>query len=219
MLRRWVMAGLGAALVLFGVSALARLALDPQAQSHVFWYINRATGFTAYLVLFANMVLGLMVKTKRYDAIAPRWRSFDLHQFTALLALGFLALHIFPLLFDSFAPFTLTQLFVPLASTYRPLWIAVGIISLYGLVVVTVTFYFRAQIGQRAWRAIHYVSFAAFFLVLLHGVFAGSDSQELWAKLTYWVTGVIVCMLTASRFLEVGGTAAAPSRAGRVVKD
>src|SRR5512146_510970 len=100
MARSWVMSMLWAMLFLFGIGALARLAVDPQAQAHVFWYITRATGFTAYLVLFANMVLGLMIKTKQYDDLVPRWSSFDLHQFTALLALGFLALHVFSLLFD-----------------------------------------------------------------------------------------------------------------------
>ncbi len=217
MTRNWVTTAAWVGIILFGAGAFARLALDPQAQTHIFWYITRATGFTAYLVLFVNMVLGLMMKTKLYDDLVPRWSSFDLHQFTALLALGFLGLHIFSLLFDSFLPFSLTQLFVPGTSTYRPLWIAVGIISLYALVVVTVTFYYRAQIGQRAWRVIHYASFVAFYLVLAHGVFAGSDSPELWAKLTYWVTGVVVAMLTASRFLDAG-TAASTSRAKTTAK-
>ncbi len=218
MTRSWVTTAIWAGIIFFAVGVAARLSFDPQAQSHVFWYITRATGFTAYLMLFANMVLGLMVKTKQYDDLVPRWSSFDLHQFTALLALGFLALHVFSLLFDSFLPFTLTQLFVPGTSTYRPFWIAVGIISLYALVVVTVTFYFRAQIGQRAWRLIHYASFVAFYLVLAHGVFSGSDSTELWAKLTYWVTGVVVCMLTASRFLDAGSPAKSAARARTTAK-
>ncbi len=218
MARNWATTVVWTAFLFFGVAAVARLTFDPTAQTHVFWYITRATGFTAYLVLFANMVLGLMVKTKQYDDLVPRWSSFDLHQFTALLALAFLGLHVFSLLFDSFLPFTLTQLFVPGASTYRPFWIALGVISLYALVVVTVTFCFRARIGQRAWRSIHYASFVAFYLVLAHGVFSGSDSTELWAKLTYWATGVIVAMLTASRFVDVGGPATASARASRTAK-
>ncbi len=218
MARSWVTTAIWAAFLFLSVGVVARLTFDPTAQTHVFWYITRATGFTAYLILFANMVLGLMIRTKQYDDLVPRWSSFDLHQFTALLALAFLVLHVFSLLFDSFLPFSLGQLFVPGASTYRPFWIAIGIISLYALVVVTATFYFRAQIGQRAWRSIHYASFVAFYLVLAHGVFSGSDSTELWAKLTYWATGVIVAMLTASRFLDARSPATASSRARTSVK-
>ncbi len=177
--------------------------------NHIFWYVSRAAGLTAYLVLFVNMVLGLAVKTKILDSLLARWRSFDLHQFTALLALGLLALHVFSLLGDQFVGFSVPQLFVPFVSSYRPLPVTLGIIAMYALVVVTGTFYVRDRIGQKAWRSIHYVSFLAFFVALLHGVYSGTDSVQIWAKLMYFASGLVVAQLTAWRFLEARSQASA----------
>ena len=182
-----------------------------QPASHAFWYVARAAGLTAYLVLFANMVLGLAVRTRFLDDILARWRAFDLHQFTALLALAFLALHVFALLGDQYVHFSLAQLFVPFAAAYRPAWVALGVVALYVLVVVTASFYVRDRLGYRAWRALHYLSFGAYVLALAHGIFSGTDSSQLWAKLLYWSTGLVVALLTAWRFLDSGSSA--PARA------
>ena len=198
--------GAGAAAVVSSLSL-------SDVSNHVFWYVSRAAGLTAYLVLFINMVLGLTVKTKMLDSLLARWRSFDLHQFTALLALGLLGLHVFSLLGDQYVGFDVPQLFIPFASSYRPLPIALGIIALYALVVVTATFYVRDRIGQKAWRSIHYASFVTFFVVLLHGFYSGTDSVDLWAKVMYFASGLVIAILTAWRFLEAGNSA--PTKQGR----
>ncbi len=149
------------------------------------------------------------MKTKILDSVLARWRSFDLHQFTALLALGLMALHVLSLLGDQYIGFNVPQLFVPFLSSYRPLPIALGIIALYAMVVIVGSFYIRDRIGQKAWRSIHYVSFVAFFVVLLHGVYSGTDSAQIWAKLMYWSSGMVVVLLTTWRFLEAGKPAPA----------
>jgi methionine sulfoxide reductase heme-binding subunit len=208
MSRRGAFFLLGAAVAIILVTAMAQIASDPQASTHVYWYISRVTGFTAYLVLFVNMVFGLMLSTKQFDDLVVRWRSYDLHQFTALLAMAFMAVHVFALLGDTYTRFSLAQLLVPLASSYRPVWIALGVISLYALIAVTFTFYVRSRIGQRAWRAIHYVSFLAFALVFVHGVFSGTDTSQLWARVIYWSTGLVVSLLTVARFVDPAGAPA-----------
>jgi predicted ferric reductase len=186
------------------------------ASSSAFWYVARAAGLSAYLALFANIVLGLSVKTKFLDGVIARWQSFDLHQFTALVALGFVGLHVLALLGDQFVHFSPLQVLVPFAASYRPFWTGLGVFALYSMVAVTGSFYVKNRIGQKAWRSIHYLSFVTFVLVLFHGVFAGTDSTEPWAKLLYWSTGVVVAMLTTWRFLEAGSPA--PARAnGKVL--
>ena len=198
-----------------GAAVVSSLSVS-DVSNHVFWYVSRAAGLTAYLVLFVNMVLGLAVKTKVLDSLLARWRSFDLHQFTALLSMGLLALHVLSLLGDKYIGFDVPQLFVPFASSYRPLPVALGIIALYALVVVTATFYVRDRIGQKTWRSIHYVSFVAFFVVLLHGVYSGTDSVQIWAKLMYFASGLVVALLTAWRFLDAGKPTATKQAKGRL---
>ena len=49
-----------------------------------------------------------------------------------------------------------------------------GRVAIYLSVLVSFTFYVRKQIGTRAWRVIHMLSYGLFGLALLHGVFAGT---------------------------------------------
>lgn len=208
----------------------------PAAQpvNHTFWYIARAAGFTAYGLLTLTVCMGLLVQTKLMDAIVARWQTFDLHQVTALVALGFVALHIFALLGDQYMGYTIPQLFVPFLSAYRPTEVAIGIVALYLFVVVVASFYVRRDIGYQTWRAIHYSTFAVFLLALGHGALAGTDTGAPWARLIYWVTGLIVLLLTIWRInrvaahdakaaartvrvpVESGTTRAAKTRSGKI---
>ena len=174
-----------------------------QPTDHSFWYLARAAGLSAYLMLFLNVVLGLAVHTRVMDAIMARWRSLDLHQFTALLAMGLLALHTLALLGDHYIGFTLPQILMPLLSPYRPAWTAMGVVALYLLGVVVVSSYMRKRISYRTWRAIHYLTFFAYILALFHGIFAGTDSGEAWARMLYLGTGSVVAILTLRRFRSV----------------
>ncbi|HEX2923038.1 MAG TPA: hypothetical protein VHS28_03305 [Chloroflexota bacterium] len=177
-----------------------------------FWHIARAAGLSAYLMLFLNVFLGLAVHTHYLEGVMARWRSFDLHQFTALLAIGFLGLHALALLGDRYMGFTPAQLVIPFASPYRPFWTALGVVGAYAVLIVFGSSYVRQQIGYRAWRAIHYVAFAAFLLTMVHGVFSGTDSGEPWAAALYAGTGATIALLTLMRFKGVAEqrTPAAP---------
>jgi sulfoxide reductase heme-binding subunit YedZ len=181
--------------------------------NHTFWYLSRATGLTAYLLLTLTVCFGLLVRTRAMDWLMARWRWFDLHQFTALLALAFVALHIFSLLGDHYIGFRLDQLVVPLSSPYRPVWVALGIVALYLMLVVVGSFFARRLIGYTAWRAIHYVTFAVFLLALLHGLFAGSDTGQLWDTALYWVTCMIAGGLVVWRLTARSGSAREPAAA------
>ena len=57
----------------------------------------------------------------------------------------------------------------------------------------------RRHIGYRAWRALHYLTFGLFALAMLHGITAGTDTTEPWAKLIYLGTGAGVAALIAYR--------------------
>jgi predicted ferric reductase len=182
---------------------------------HTFWYISRAAGLTAYLLLTLNVCLGLMVRTRALDWLLARWRSFDLHRFTALLALGFLALHVFSLLGDRFIGYSLGELLIPFASPYRSLWVALGIVSLYLLLIIVASFYVRRWIGYRAWRAVHYLTFGAFVLSLLHGLLSGSDTAQIWAVALYWGTAMLTGALLVWRLTAENRRRPAPARAAR----
>jgi predicted ferric reductase len=170
------------------------LSLD---STQVFWFITRAAGLMAYLLFWLSTVWGLAVSSKIFDRLLNRPFTFDTHGFLSLLALGFIFIHVVVLMWDSYAPFSLVQLLVPFTSTYRPLAVAFGILSLYLTLIVTVSFYLRRRIGYKTSRMLHYLSFLAYIGATVHGILAGADTPLFSTQLIYEETAVVVVLLTA----------------------
>lgn len=170
--------------------------------THEFWYLSRAAGFTAYLLLAASVALGLGVQTRALDRVARRFASFDLHRFTALLAIAFTLLHVYVLLGDRYYEWSIAALSLPFRSPYRPLAVTTGVLALYGTGVVAASFALRRHIGFRGWRALHYSTFAIYAAATAHGLLAGTDSGEPWAFALYVAGAVPIAPLLGYRALR-----------------
>ena len=193
-----VVLGVFASLTGGGV-AIARIfnSLFALQSTQITWYITRAAGWMAYLLLWFSTVWGLAIPSKLIDSILPRTFTFDFHQFISLLALGFTGVHVAVLAFDHYAPFSVGQMMIPFISAYRPFWVGIGILATYLMVLVTVTFYLRKRIGMRAFRLIHLSSLLAYLGATVHGVMAGTDSPLPAALWIYLGTFLVVVFLTA----------------------
>ncbi len=143
--------------------------------TQVTWYVTRASGLIAYLLLWLSTVWGLAVSSKILEGKLHGAYTYDFHQYISLLSIGFLALHLVTLLLDQYLPFSVAQLLIPLTSTYRPVWVAFGTIGLYLTLLVTVTFYMKNRIGNAAFRAIHISSLVGYAAAAVHGLLAGTD--------------------------------------------
>jgi predicted ferric reductase len=174
------------------------LAIDSQ---QVLWFVTRSSGIIAFLLLWLSTVWGLVISNKILSPVLQGIFSFDFHEVLSLLAIGFTVLHIGVLLFDSFLPFSLVQILVPFASTYRDPWVGIGIIGFYLMLLVSVTFYMRRQIGQKAFRAIHFVSYVSYVGVTLHSIFTGTDSVLPAAQVMYAGTALVVVFMTVYRIV------------------
>lgn len=181
---------------------------------HTTWYITRAAGLTAYLLLWLSTAWGLAVSNKIFDPLLDRTITYDFHQFISLLAIGFTILHMVVLMGDQYLPFSLSQLLVPFSATYRPLWTGFGIIGMYLVLLVSVTFYIRRWIGRKTFRAIHYLSFIAYAMTTLHGFMAGTDSVLKSTQWIYGVTALTIIFLTLYRIFV-----ALPSRSKSVKRE
>jgi predicted ferric reductase len=180
------------------------------SNSHMFWYLSRTSALLAYILLFINIIFGLGLKTRYFDKISARWQSFDLHQFTALLTMGLITFHIFILLGDQYMSPAFKDLLVPFQGAYRPFWVALGIISFYILILITLSSLLRRYISQKFWKAIHILSFVCFYIILYHGIRAGTDTANLWVQIMYIFTGASVSGLFLWRFLLAGKSTQAP---------
>jgi len=172
------------------------------AEPKAYWYLSRSSAFVAYILLWLSMVFGLLMTNK----LARIWpggpTAFDLHQHASLLGLAFALFHALILLGDRYIQATLFQVLVPFQySGYEPLWVGLGQAAFYGLAIVGLSFYVKDRIGRRAWRLIHFLSFAIFVLALMHGIWSGSDSASDLARAIYWGSGGSVLFLTIYRVL------------------
>ncbi len=169
------------------------LMLDSQ---QVMWFITRSAGIIAYILLWLSMVWGLAIPTKLFGNRLNGEFTFDFHQALSLLSLGFLGLHIFILTADRYLPYTLAQILVPFLSPYRPIWVGIGTLALYLLILVTVTFYLRQRISMKTFRYIHFTSMIAYLGAVAHAFMAGTDSSLPVMQLLYAGTFMVIVLLT-----------------------
>ena len=160
------------------------------------WYLTRAAGMMAYLLVWLSTVWGLLIPSKLLDWALSGEFTYDFHKFISLFSLGFLGLHIVVLTADRYLPFTLAQLLVPFLAPYRPLWVGIGVLSFYLVLLVTITFYLRKQISMKAFRIIHYTSLAAYFGAVIHALMSGADSSLPAVIFMYISTSAVVVFLT-----------------------
>jgi predicted ferric reductase len=167
-----------------------------------YWYMSRASAFVAFGLLWASTALGALI-TNRMARIWPGGpTAFDLHQYTSLLGLAVGLFHALILTGDRYIDYTLAQVLMPFASVnYKPVWVGLGQLAFYALIVVSASFYLRKSLGARLWRLVHILSFVGFVGALAHGVWSGTDSAATWAQGLYWFAGSSVLFLTAYRTL------------------
>jgi predicted ferric reductase len=170
----------------------------------IWWYVTRASGIIAYLLLWFSTILGLAVTSKYLDGMLDRLFTYDFHEFISLLSVGFTLVHVIVLMLDQFMPYSLTQILVPFISPYRPFWVGVGVIAFYIILLVTITFYLRNKIGTRAFRTIHVVSLAGYLGVTLHGYYSGTDTALPSMQILYKVSGLAVLFLTIYWLVMLG---------------
>jgi predicted ferric reductase len=142
------------------------------------------------------MIWGLAIPSKIVQSLLDSAFTYDFHEYLSLLGIGFVTLHVVVLMLDNYLRFSLAQILIPFIDTYRPLWVGVGVISFYILLLVTVTFYLRKQIGARTFRAIHILSLVSYLGATLHGLFAGTDSALPITRFLYSGTFLVVIFMT-----------------------
>jgi len=163
------------------------------------WYVTRGAAATAYLLLTAVTAFGIILSFRGLEGLMRGWRVYDLHQVLTLLLLGFVGLHLVTLYFDPYEPFGPLKLIWPFAETYRPLGTALGVLSLYLLILVALSSWARRLLSARLWYLLHLISYVAFILVTIHGLLSGADSQTPWMLGVYTGSSALVIFLTLGR--------------------
>jgi sulfoxide reductase heme-binding subunit YedZ len=151
------------------------------------WYAARAAGVAAYLLLSVAVVLGLTMARKTSVRRWPKFALEDVHRFVGLLVGTFIAIHIVTIAIDSWLPFSIGAIIVPFVSTYRPLWVAFGVVAAELLLALAIANHYRDQLSYRFWRRAHYLNFVVWTFASVHGIASGTDRSAPWLLGIYGV--------------------------------
>ena len=162
------------------------------------WMVIRGSGIVAFAALAAATIWGLLVSSK----LASKWVKAKplawFHESLGISALIATVVHVAVLSVHDFLDFSWAEILIPGVSDWRTGAVAMGVVAMFGLVVIVVSFYVKKHIGQKMWRTIHFGSLGVFVAALLHGISAGSDRTPLIMGL-YFGSAVVVAALIALR--------------------
>jgi sulfoxide reductase heme-binding subunit YedZ len=143
--------------------------------------LSSDAGLAAMVLLTINILLG-MVLSARYNTLRSwphrRLPIFDIHNWTAYIALGLIVAHPVLLLLSTTAKFGVLDILFPLRSPHQTLYNNLGAAAFYCVFFVIVTSYIRSKLGSRLWKKLHYVSYGAAALLLVHGLMIDPDLKE-----------------------------------------
>jgi sulfoxide reductase heme-binding subunit YedZ len=149
----------------------------------IYWYLTRASGAVALILLTASVVVGIAAIGRLRAPGLPRFVIDGLHRMVSLLSVVFLAIHIVTSVLDTFAPISLVDAVVPFAGAYRPLWLGLGAVAFDLLLAVAITSLVRRHLGHSTWHGIHWLAYACWPVAVLHGFGTGSDVHQAWMLL------------------------------------
>ena len=102
-----------------------------------FWYLTRASGVVALVLLSATLVLGVVASVGWTTERWPRFLSQDVHRNISLLGLVFIGIHVATTVLDGYVPIGLVDVFVPFLSPYRPIYVGLGALAVDLVVAVS----------------------------------------------------------------------------------
>jgi predicted ferric reductase len=168
----------------------------------IVWDIARAGGITAYVLLSLAVLIGLALSLRLQSARWPRLINNELHNFLSLLALIFTTVHVLAVWIDPYTNLGWKAIFIPLATTYHPLEMAMGIVALYLGLAVGISTWIRPWIGYAWWRRFHIVTLLVYLLSTLHGITIGTDTNTSWAIGLYAGSSILVMVLLLMRVIK-----------------
>jgi predicted ferric reductase len=138
-------------------------------------------GLGAVGAVTVNLLLGLLISL-RYSP-TRLWphrhiNLFNLHQWTAYIAVFLTLTHPIVLLFIHTPHFGLIDVLWPTHSYLQPKLNLTGAIALYLLVFVLATSLLRKPIGRPIWRNTHYLVFPATILLFIHSILTDPNLKD-----------------------------------------
>jgi len=160
------------------------------------WYVIRASALVGFLLLYISVFSGTVSYLPGIKKYFLRLKSLNFHCWISLQAFIFATVHGTMLLFHKFIPFDWKDVFIPFHSSFGPLLVALGTISLYLTIILIATSYARKYISQKLWRTIHALNIGLYIFAIIHTFYLGTDLKSgILREIFIWANGVLILLL------------------------
>jgi len=148
------------------------------------WYITRATGLAALVLLTVTMILGILT-AGRAPSTLPTFARAEIHRRIAILTVIFLAIHVITAVIDTYVHISLLTILIPFTSSYHEFWLALGTIGVDFFLAVAISSALRRYISARAWRLIHWLAYLSWPVAMAHAWGMGTDAKLSWVLVLF----------------------------------
>jgi DMSO/TMAO reductase YedYZ heme-binding membrane subunit len=188
--------------------------IDAATQRFMLYY----AGVFALIGLTASVGAGLMATDRIFMTPGHRVMAQAVHRAVSFAALAFLVIHIVTEILAQRVH--VIDAFIPFLSPYRTFYIGLGTIASDLILLVVATSILRKRFTAHGkawrWRAVHYASYVAFVLGVLHGLLGGREAKP-YVDWSYGFAIAATALALAVRFLAVSlrpkGSLSAPAGA------
>jgi sulfoxide reductase heme-binding subunit YedZ len=179
------------------------------------WYATRATGMVTLVLFTLVVVLGTLVATRIGGTYVGRFEVNELHRSLSMIAFVFLGLHVATTVVDSYVPTGPLSVVVPFTSAYRTTPVGLGAVAVDLFLAVWISSLLKVRVKNATWRFIHWFSWLAFAIALVHAFTTGTDGRSGWGLVVIVACAALGLASAVGRFLgrptrAAGRTALSP---------
>jgi sulfoxide reductase heme-binding subunit YedZ len=160
------------------------------------WYLSRATGVVALVLLTATTFLGVLVAGRAKSKL-PAFARADAHRYISTVTVAFVAIHVVTAMLDPYVNIGWAAVVVPLTSSYERAGIAIGTVGADVLLAVGISSALRTRVPAQVWRAVHWGAYLCWPTAVAHALAMGPDTRFAWAR----------CLAAACALVVLGGVA------------
>ncbi len=162
------------------------------------WFVSRALGAMALLLLSLVIVLGVLHNTsvvKNAELGLPRFVLVALHRNLSLISVVFIALHVVTVIVTDYVHLRVIDVFVPGVALFNPVAAAFGTVATDLVIAIVVTSLLRSRLSRRVWFWVHWTSYLCWPVSVVHAVLNVSFRGTTWWTLAVPLLSMIAIVV------------------------
>jgi sulfoxide reductase heme-binding subunit YedZ len=179
--------------------------------------VAATVGFSSFALLWLAVIWGLVLRNGWVMTRMRHSTVYAVHHTLALLGLTLGVVHALGQLAVPAGTVRLVDQVVPFLNPVDPIGIGVGVIALEIFLAAAISSVLQRRLGQRRWRALHALTYAAFMLLVAHVLVSGSDTAPpfVWGAVLFAFLATLALWFTTTGWVEGMHRALRERAAGR----